>query len=336
MIVLNKLIRGKKVLTEVLIMLLLIVEIAGGYIIYQLNKIKTVQLSKDDSSLGISDDIQEGSGGTTSSGDVSASDNDSEKSENSGSTAKNEKKQVTNILLLGEDAYSNEAGRSDAIMVLSIDGRNKKVRLVSIMRDIYVSVEGHGNTKINHAYAYGGPPLSIKTVNQNFLLDIRDYIKVDFSGLEKVVDLMGGVEVTIKDYEVKAMTSKGITAPGDYNLNGAQALAYSRIRYYGNNDFERTERHRTIMSKLLEKINARGPGEFPAIVSAILPYVETSMDKTQIIDMGIKTLSLGMNGIEKTRIPYDGHYTDINNGIYYLGWEKDYTITQLHNFLWGQ
>jgi len=132
------------------------------------------------------------------------------------------------------------------------------------------------------------------------------------------------------------MTSVGITSPGTYNLNGEQALAYSSIRCFGNNDFERTERQRTVVTKLLEKINAKGPGEFPSIVSAVLPYIETSFTRTEMINIGVKALSAGMNGIERTRIPYDGHYTDMNNGVYYLGWEKDYTITQLHNFIWGQ
>ena len=304
-------------LKKILIVSFLIPVIAvisiGAYSLYQLNKIKIVKITQDNSKLGISTETTPGNTNT-----------------------KIETPVITNILLFGDDRRNtDENGRSDSIMVLSLNDRDKKLKLVSIMRDTYVSVEGYGKTKLNHAFSYGGAELAIKTVNQNFLLDIKNYLKVDFSGLEKIVDAMGGVEIEIKAYELPAMKSVGVLKAGIFNLNGKQALEYSRIRYYGNNDFERTERQRTVIIKLLEKINLEGPSQFPSVLSNFLPYIETSLDKTEILNMGLKVMSFGLENIEQTRIPYDKHYTDVFGSVYYLDWEKDYTINELHNFIWG-
>ena len=92
-------------------------------------------------------------------------------------------------------------------MILSIDEKNKKIKMSSIMRDTYVKIKGHGETKINHAYAYGGPQLAIRTLNENFDLDIRNYVTVDFFNLEKIIDAIGGVTIDVKQDEVSLINA---------------------------------------------------------------------------------------------------------------------------------
>ncbi len=152
---------------------------------------------------------------------------------------------------------ASERGRSDSIIILSIDYVHNKLKLSSVMRDTYVYVEGHGNTKINHAYAYGGPVLAIKTLNSNFDLNIKDFVAVDFEGFKKIIDILGGVEIEIKDYELPTMETVGIYEAGIYNLNGEQALAYSRIRKQGSGDYERTDRQRRVLEALFRKDKRR-------------------------------------------------------------------------------
>ena len=102
---------------------------------------------------------------------------------------------ITNIALFGLDSRNHDyEGRSDAIMVASVNGKTGKIKLVSIARDTYVNVPGYGETKINHAYAYGGAELAIQTINENFNLDITDYAAVNFDSLADVIDAMGGID----------------------------------------------------------------------------------------------------------------------------------------------
>ena len=110
---------------------------------------------------------------------------------------------ITNIALFGLDARENEdVGRSDALMILTIDQRHGKLKITSILRDSEVNIDGYGSDKITHAYAYGGPELAIKTLNQNYNLDIEDYVTVNFIQMAEIVDAFGGVEINVTDDEM--------------------------------------------------------------------------------------------------------------------------------------
>ena len=180
-------------------------------------------------------------------------------------------KKVINIALFGVDTREIDdfSGRSDSIMILSVNKRDNTIRLVSVMRDSLVPIEKNGGTtynKINTAYASGGPALAVKTLNTLYGLDIKDYATVNFYGMADIIDALGGIEVEITKDELTAKL--GINAmineqciylklnPKDYfvyktgvqKLNGVQAVAYARIRHaknsFGsNNDFGRTERN---------------------------------------------------------------------------------------------
>lgn len=307
--------KARRTIFIIFALIVLITASVFGYFFSQLGKINHVSISTNDTDLGI--------GGTASPGESPVpTDMYSDK--------------IFNILLFGSDRRtSSDRGNSDSMMVLTLNGKDKTIKLVSIMRDMYVNIPGYGMNKINAAYPRGGATLLLKTINSNFGLDLRNYMEIDFDGLIKVVDTLGGVTVTIKSYEIPAMKPYGITKAGTYTLNGVKALAYSRIRHYGDSDFERTQRQRTVLIQLFQKLGAQGVTKFPALMNSLLPYIETTLSTTDILSMSIRATSYGLDKIEQQRIPYDGHCYDMSGKVYYLGWEKTYTLSHLHDFIYG-
>ena len=230
---------------------------------------------------------------------------------------------ITNIAFFGVDARNTEEpSRSDSIMILSVDTKNKKIKMSSIMRDTYVSIKGHGKTKITHAYAYGGAQLAIRTLNENFNLNIRDYVTVDFFNLEKIINSIGGVTVDVAQDEVDLINrymketatieNKLVTRvnhSGSQTLNGLQAVAYTRIRYTTGDDFKRTERQRTVLTAMLTKIQSTGATKFPSVVSELLPLTETSLGSMDIVKLGTKVIASKSTTLEQGRFPADGYWS---------------------------
>ena len=112
---------------------------------------------------------------------------------------------VTNIALFGVDADNDGTRRSDCMMVLSLDSGRGKVKITSLMRDSKVEIDGHGEAKLNHSYSYGGPALAIRTINQNFDLGIEHFVQVDFSQMANLIGALGGVEIDVKENEIKEL-----------------------------------------------------------------------------------------------------------------------------------
>ena len=175
---------------------------------------------------------------------------------------------VKNVLLIGTDGRTaSDRGRSDTMILLSINSKTDEIFLTSLMRDSYVDISGYGWNKLNAAYSFGGPELLIDTIQRNFDVKVTDYIAVNFNAFAAVVDAVDGVEINVSDSEAEAINqilhdevnelmgdaidSDYLSSGGKYKLNGKQALSYARIRYVGNADFERTERQREVLSKLL-------------------------------------------------------------------------------------
>ena len=160
-----------------------------------------------------------------------------------------------NIAIFGVDSRNDsydKGNRSDCIIIASINNKTKEVKLISVYRDTYVQIEGHGLDKITHAYSYGEAPLAIKTLNTNLDLNIKEFVTVNFDTVKEVVDYIGGVSMPVTKEEVQHIP--GITKPGTYNLTGEQALAYSRIRYASGGDYKRTERMRDILTAVANKM----------------------------------------------------------------------------------
>lgn len=256
---------------------------------------------------------------------------------------------IKNIALFGIDSEDGN-GRSDSIIIATIDPVHDKLKITSIMRDSYVAISGHGNDKINHAYAYGGAQLAIKTLNENFGLNIEDFVAVDFASLPKIIDLLGGIELDITSEEINSsininshidhLNTEGgtnvafITSPGLQKVNGVQALAYSRIRYTAGGDSERTTRQRTVLNKLFEKALSVSPTQYLSLLDKILPFVKTSLDTNDILSLAAKVVTMGGHELEQERFPRDGYYWDENiNGIYYLGFDADSTKQQMMDYI---
>jgi LCP family protein required for cell wall assembly len=315
-----------KLRTKVILSLFMIIVLVFGgtfaYTFYQLSKVKTVEISKDDKDLGIKvkDPIKE-----------------------------EESEEIINIALFGLDRRSkDEPARSDSIMILTIDKKHNKIKMSSIMRDTYVKINGHGETKINHAYAFGGPQLAIRTLNENFDLDIRDYVAVDFFNAEALIDAMGGVTIDVNQEEIGLINSGAagvaklenktvptISATGPQTLNGLQAVAYSRIRYLAGGDFVRTERQRTVLSAMIAKLQSLKPTEIPSAVSKLLPFTETSINSIDIMKLGSKVITTKKMVLEQQRFPLDGYCRGKTiDGVWYLVADMDPTVDQLHKFIY--
>lgn len=304
----------------------------GGCIYFQLNKVKGGHLAEKDKELGIG--LKENSRMVPK---------ESAKPEGT-------KEEVVNIALFGVDSgrEKDDVPRSDTIMVLSVDRTHKKIKLSSIMRDSYVKVEKLGMTKINSAYANGGAQLAVKTINQNFDMDVREYITVDFFGLEKIVDSLGGLDLTVKKYEVGEINkyekelanlekkkSTPVMKSGKLHLNGMQTVAYARIRKVGDGDFERTQRQKEVISAMLAKTQGLGPLKATSFISKLLPFVETSMSKAEMLMLGSELLVSGIKTLEWSRFPLDGYCKGkVINKIWYLEFDSEATSKHLHQFVY--
>ena len=283
-----------------------IIGIGGVYIYgnYMFNKVEKIEVDKND--VGITEEVEEKLSPYSNS--------------------------IINIALFGVDSADVSTGRSDSIIIATIDTIHKKLKLTSVMRDSYVNISGIGNDKINHAYAFGGPQLAIKTLNENFNLNIEDFVAVNFDSLPKIIDMIGGVTVDITSEEVSHIP--GISSAGTYNLNGAQALSYSRIRYATGGDYVRTERQRTILTKIFEKILTINTMKYPSLLNEVLPMVQTSLDYSKILELGTEVLKMGVTTLEQERFPLDGYCQgEMINGVYYLTFNKALTVEQLHNYI---
>lgn len=315
--------KGKKITVWILaIVLVIILGAVGGVYFYGnhlFNKMEKVEIDKNN--IGITEEVEE------------------KLSQYSNS--------IINIALFGVDAVEGGAGRSDSIMIATLDTVNKKLKLTSIMRDSYVAIDGHGNDKINHAYAFGGPQLAIKTLNENFDLNIEDFASVNFETLPKIIDKIGGIELDIDEEEleyingyiahlnsINGTSEPSIESAGLQHVTGTQALAFCRIRYTSGGDYKRTERHREVLTEILKKIETLPETSFPSLLSDILPMVNTSLDYSEILELGTEVLKLGDSKMELERFPLDDYCEGkMINEIYYLTFDKETTVNQLHNYI---
>ena len=192
-------------------------------------------------------------------------------------------REVYNVLLIGSDRRNDSwNGNSDVMIVMSVNAGSKKLSLTSFMRDLYADIPGYGVHKLNYAYAAGGAKTLMATLEDNYELPIDNYAVVDFETMAKVVDLVGGVEIEVSDAECKVLndylTSMNaaddyLPGGGSYVLNGNQAVAYMRIRYVGNNDYERTQRQRDVLGVIFASMQKLDAEQLTKLVDEILPNV---------------------------------------------------------------
>lgn len=232
---------------------------------------------------------------------------------------------VLNILLIGCDSRSGEiTGRSDSMILLSVNHKTDKIIITSIMRDIYTYIPGYGYNRINAAFAYGGASLLIDTVEDSFQIRITKFVSVDFFAFIDIVDELGGVTISVSEEELPVLNDyvrginklKGLSSDdgllpsggADLLLTGKQALGYCRIRYVGNADYERTERQRRVLMQLRDKIKDLGIVELNDLLTVLLPEISTNLDKGEICSLLLSAPELLQYKLEQDRIPIDGSY----------------------------
>jgi LCP family protein required for cell wall assembly len=252
---------------------------------------------------------------------------------------------IYNILLCGLDGRKSDTdSRTDSMIVATIDTNNKTLKLVSFMRDMYLPIPGHGQTRLNTAFFLGGPELLMKTLNDDFNYNIQYYATIDFHAFQSLVELVGGVDVEVKDYELKQLNyyikeanwhnPDFLTHAGFQHLNGQQALSYCRIRKVGNNDYERTERQRKVLSLIIQKVKKMSIFKYPSLLAAVLPDIKTNMQPTKLANLGFTVMKFSSTTVQSARIPADNMFQGMKvGGADVLVPDMDKTVAYLDNFL---
>ena len=204
------------------------------------------------------------------------------------------------IAILGIDTRADtfSSGRSDCIILVTINNNTKEVKLSSVYRDTYLDIDGYGLDKVTHAYAYGKAKLSVNTLNKNLDLNIKEFVTVNFESVVTMVNAVGGVEIPITSEETKYIngyinevnrvtgnSSPSITSAGTQTLDGVQALAYGRIRYTEGGDYKRTERMRDVLTAVFNKAKTKNVFELNNILDIMLPHISTNIDKNEILNL---------------------------------------------------
>ncbi|MDV4150397.1 LCP family protein [Clostridium sp. AL.422] len=269
---------------------------------------------------------------------------------NTGKEAPKEADDVITIALFGSD-YSDyyDVSSADATMILAIDTKNNKIKLCSLMRDIYLDLPDGGKMNLNYTILDGGPSSILKAINYNFNLKIDKFVQVDLERLPKIIDALGGVEIDITQDELQYINgyidhidkkngteTEHIYSAGTQLLNGTQATAYCRIRYTEGRDFKRTERQRDVLNALFVKFKDISLTEIPGMVNNILPLVTTNLTNTEIISISTKALGMGLNNIEQGRFPSDSNIISAGfTDMYHINIDIEETTKELSKFLFS-
>lgn len=234
-----------------------------------------------------------------------------------------------NILLIGVDSRSDSySGRSDSMILVSINTTTKKILMTSFLRDMYVTIPGYTSNRLNAAYAYGGTDLLKQTIKTNFGISVDRCVVGNFYTVMDIVDELGGLDIKVSSAEIKYMNgyiknhnyllgndmSKDLlseSSAGVLHLNGSQALAYARVRYVGT-DFGRTERQRTVVSLCAEKLKTKSLTELNTLLEKFLPKVRTDLSAGECASLITVAMDLSNYQVESMAIPQSGTWQNAN------------------------
>ena len=263
---------------------------------------------------------------------------------------------ITNILLVGTDGeYIEKWNRSDSMMVVTIDSKNKDIRISSIARDTYVDIPGYSTEKLTHAYAYEGIDLLKEVFKVNFDLDIDKYIAVNFVSFMDIMDELGGVEVNVEEKDIKEINKyidacygyyknkdekdkEYITKSGVQRLNGYQALAFSRIRYT-DSAFARDNRHREVAESVYKEFAQKGVETYKKCAEIILNNTKTNISPIEMMNLAYTVLKINDKDIDQFQFPLEeyrnGHIINKQKG-WVLEWDKEPNLEAWHKFIFGE
>ena len=235
---------------------------------------------------------------------------------------------VVNILLIGNDSRKNgEDGRSDAMILLSVSSKTKKIYMTSLLRDMYVDIPGHDGNRLNAAYSYGGPELLMETIRQNFGLPVNRYMLVNFGAFVNLVDEVGGIDLELSndeviwvnnylvEYNILTENPQGTfeldpNLSGMVHLNGPQALAYTRNRFLGT-DFGRTERQRKVLTAVIGKLPSAALTNMGGLIDGLMPNLTTNLTRGECFRLSLMAGKLISYEIVSDSIPQPGTYKDV-------------------------
>ncbi len=252
---------------------------------------------------------------------------------------------IENILILGTDSrdVTVERGRSDAMIVLSYNKKTGAIKMVSILRDSLVPIEGHKWNRINAAYSFDGVGLAVNTVNQLFDLDIQRFVVVDFNGVTDFIDKAGGVTINLTqkeaDYMKKYSNGNIDYHEGPNDFNGDRALVYMRIRKI-DSDFKRTERQRKVIETLARKIiKEKSISEIYGLTDFAFTLVKTNISLTEltsvIASVAGQAINSGLN-MESQHVPYSDSFAYKRyNGMAIVSFDIDEAARRINEFIYG-
>lgn len=266
----------------------------------------------------------------------------------------------TTYALFGIDHRDKNAAlggeNSDTMIIASVNNDTKEVRLVSIYRDTLLNVGNDTYSKINSAYAYGGPEQAISALNTNLDLNIQDYVTVDFNALTEAVDAMGGLDIPLSYAEIEHMnnycvetseeTGKSYTpvekpepAPenqeeiiGTYHLNGVQVTSYCRIRQTSSMDMGRTERQRRVIQMLVMKAKSAGLSTIFSVMDEVFPMVKTSVSKNEILALIPSVIGYSIGNT--TGFPMEYKFANVKGSVI-VPTSLEMNVIELHKYLYG-
>ncbi|MCD7824642.1 MAG: LCP family protein [Clostridiaceae bacterium] len=262
-----------------------------------------------------------------------------------------ESEEVINILICGEEAINDDRGRTDSIMIATINQKDNQLSLTSIMRDTYVSIPGFSDNKINAAYHNGGMKTLVATIKENFGISVDGYVLVNFDSFQEIIDAIGGIDIELSQEEVTYLNSTNYISEsanrnltvGVNHMNGNQALGYARVRYVGKDgvvgDFARTLRHRTVMKAIYKRMMDKSTLELVAMIPDILPLLTTNMKKSEIINCltaGVAVRNTNKK-LKTLNVPIEGCYkiTRVRGMSVVLASPLDENVKEMHEFIYG-
>lgn len=250
-------------------------------------------------------------------------------------------KNILNILVMGTDTrdVTSDRGRSDTMIIVSYNKETGSIKLISLLRDSLIPIEGHGWNRINTAYFFGGVGLALNTVNQLYNLDIQNFAVIDFNGTKNFIDYIGGVDITLTQEEAELYsiyTGKTIS-PGLTHMDSSLALTHMRNRTIGN-DFGRTKRQRDTITAVLRQIASKtSVTELYDIVDYAFSLVKTNIPASTLVSLGTSILSNASNlQIESENVPFsDAYQFAWYNGMSIISYDIANAATRLNNFIYG-